>query len=43
MDICIEGDNEELIKRFIQKSVTYYDDNIRYTNKDNDEITIYMG
>lgn len=42
MDICIEGDNKELITCFIQKSVTYYNENIRHKNKDNDEISIYI-
>lgn len=42
MDICIEGDNKELITCFIQKSVTYYNENIRHKNKDPDEISIYV-
>ena len=42
MDICLEGNNKELLTRFIEKSVKYYNENIRQKGRDTDEISIYI-
>jgi len=42
MDICLEGNNKELLTRFIEKSVKYYNENIRQRGRDTDEISIYI-
>jgi len=42
MDICLEGNNKELLSRFIEKSGKYYNENIRQKGRDTDEISIYI-